>query len=66
MVAFATAVTVARLILRNGEGLENRGVTPDEFCIQTADDLRNTKDPCLDRARALLSRAGSAGSGRSK
>jgi len=49
-VAFGTEIAVSRVIMSNGEELENHGVTPDVFCIPTADDLRAEKDPCLDKA----------------
>ena len=39
--------------MEDGEELENRGVKPDEFCIPTAQDLRQGKDPCLNRALEL-------------
>lgn len=52
-VAFGTEIAVSRVIMENGEELENRGVTPDEFCIPTPADLRAEKDPCLERALTL-------------
>jgi hypothetical protein len=39
--------------MEDGEELENRGVKPDEFCIPTAQDLRQEKDPRLNRALGL-------------
>ena len=56
-VGFGTAITVYRVVLNNGEELENRGVTPDVFCIPRADDLRAERDPCLDRALDLARKA---------
>jgi C-terminal processing protease CtpA/Prc len=57
MVAFGTEITTYRVVLGNGEELENHGVTPDEFCIPTAEDLRQEKDPCLDRTIELARKA---------
>ena len=52
-VAFGTEVAVSRVVMQNGEELENQGVTPDELCIPSSADLRSGKDPCLARALAL-------------
>ncbi len=52
-VAFGTEIAVSRLIMSNGDELENHGVTPDVFCIPTTDDLRAEKDPCVDKALEL-------------
>jgi carboxyl-terminal processing protease len=57
MVAFGTEITTYRVVLGNGEELENHGVTPDEFSIPTAEDLRQEKDPCLDRTIELARKA---------
>ena len=53
MVAFGTEIAVAKVVMEDGEELENRGVKPDEFCIPTAQDLRQEKDRCLNRALEL-------------
>jgi C-terminal processing protease CtpA/Prc len=53
MVAFGTEIAVAKVVMEDGEELENRGVKPDEFCIPTAQHLRQEKDPCLNRALEL-------------
>jgi hypothetical protein len=39
--------------MKDREELENRGVKPDEFCIPTAQDLRQEKDRRLNRALGL-------------
>jgi carboxyl-terminal processing protease len=61
LVAFGTEIAVSKVVMADGEELENRGVNPDEFCIPTAKDLHDKKDPCLDRtlelARAASNRA---------
>jgi carboxyl-terminal processing protease len=53
MVRYALEVTVGRVVMADGQGLEGRGVVPDELCVPTRDDLRSGKDPCLDRAVEL-------------
>lgn len=53
MVAFATEIAVAKVVMEDGEELENRGVKPDEVCVPTAQDLYQEKDPCLDRTLEL-------------
>lgn len=58
MVGFGTEIAVSRVVMENGEELENRGVTPDVFCVPTAEDLHQEKDPCLDRALELARKAG--------
>lgn len=52
-VEFGTEIAVSKLVMADGEVLEGRGVTPDEFCVPSALDLREGKDPCLDRALAM-------------
>jgi carboxyl-terminal processing protease len=49
-VEFGTEIAVSKVQMENGEELEGRGVTPDESCVPQADDLRQARDPCLDRA----------------
>jgi hypothetical protein len=53
MVAFGTEIAVAKVVMEDGQELENRGVKPDQFCIPTAQDLHQEKDPCLDQALKL-------------
>jgi C-terminal processing protease CtpA/Prc len=52
-VEFGTEIAVAKVVMENGEELENRGVTPDDLCVPTPEDLRNERDPCLKRALAM-------------
>jgi len=59
-VYYATEIAVARAVMVDGDGLEGKGVVPDELCIPTADDLRTAKDPCLDKALELAGGSGSA------
>jgi C-terminal peptidase prc len=56
---FGTEIAVSRVVMENGDELENHGVTPDEFCIPTAQDLHQEKDPCLDLALELARAAAS-------
>jgi carboxyl-terminal processing protease len=56
---FGTEIAVAKVVMENGDELENHGVTPDQFCIPTAQDLHQEKDPCLDRALELARAAAS-------
>lgn len=57
MVEFGTEIAVEKVVMGDGEELESRGVKPDEFCIPTAQDLQQEKDPCLDRALELARNA---------
>jgi len=51
---FATEIAVSKVVMEDGEELEHRGVTPDEICVPTPADLREEKDPCLERALAMI------------
>jgi C-terminal processing protease CtpA/Prc len=53
VVAFGVEVSVARLLLPNGEELEGKGVTPDQPCIPTPEEMRNKVDRCLGLAARL-------------
>src|SRR5205823_2543044 len=53
MVGFGVEIAVSRVVMENGDELENHGVTPNEFCIPTIQDLNQGKDRCLDRALEL-------------
>jgi len=57
MVGFGTEIAVSRVVMSNGEELEGRGVTPDETCIPTTEDLRRQRDPCLERTLQLARNA---------
>ena len=59
-VYYAIEISVARAIMVDGDGLEGKGVLPDEVCVATADDLRAGRDPCLSKALALAGGSGSA------
>ncbi len=53
VVVFGVNVAVMRAIFPGGEELEKRGVTPDQVCIPTAEDLVAERDPCLGLALRL-------------
>ena len=57
LIYYGTEIAFSKFVLENGEELENRGVTPDEMCVPTINDLKTDKDPCLDRALALAQSA---------
>lgn len=50
---FATSITIADIIMSDGESLEHVGVVPDEVLLQTAEDLAAGHDPVLSRAASL-------------
>jgi C-terminal peptidase prc len=52
-VEFGTEIAVSKIVMEDGQELEGRGVTPDEACVPHSDDLRQSRDPCLDRALAM-------------
>ncbi len=59
-VYYAIEIAVARAVMVGGDGLEGKGVLPDEVCVPTADDLRAGRDPCLSKALELAGGGGSA------
>jgi len=52
-VEFGTEIAVSKVVMENREELENRGVTPDESCVPTPEDLRTERDVCLERALVM-------------
>jgi C-terminal processing protease CtpA/Prc len=53
-IAYAVNVTDSNIIMRDGKGIEDIGVTPDEIVLPTAADLAQKRDPVLSRAASLL------------
>jgi C-terminal processing protease CtpA/Prc len=47
------SITVADVLMPNGERLEGRGATPDELVLPTGQDLAARRDPQLARALAI-------------
>jgi C-terminal processing protease CtpA/Prc len=53
-IGYAFSITVADLIMKDGQRLEKTGVTPDEKILPTPMDLANGRDPVLARAAEKL------------
>lgn len=53
MIPYGLSVTIADIILSDGQSLEHVGVTPDVLLLPTAADLRDRRDPVLARAVEL-------------
>jgi C-terminal processing protease CtpA/Prc len=53
-ILYGVLVATHRVVFEGGEELERKGVTPDELCIPSEDDLREKRDPCLALAGATL------------
>jgi C-terminal processing protease CtpA/Prc len=50
IIAFATSITVADLIMKDGRSIEKVGVTPDELIVPTGADMFAKRDPALAAA----------------
>jgi len=59
MIPFGVSITVSHGVMPDGLELEGRGVIPDLRCLPIEEDLRSSKDPCLDRALELARGAAS-------
>ena len=54
VVPFGVQISVGKIVFPNNEDLEGKGVTPDQKCLPTAEDLREKRDPCYSMAVAFL------------
>jgi len=54
LLPFGFSVTVADIIMKDGQSLERVGVVPDEVLIPTQEDLAVGRDPVLARAATML------------
>jgi C-terminal processing protease CtpA/Prc len=52
VVPFGIQISIGRVVLSNGEQLEQRGVVPDIACVPTGEDVGERRDPCLKVAIA--------------
>jgi len=53
LIAFATNVTIANIIMKDGKSLEHTGVTPDEVMLETPEDVASGRDTVLAHAASL-------------
>jgi C-terminal processing protease CtpA/Prc len=53
-VVYGAEVTVANIIMTDGQSLEKQGVVPDVVVLPTPSDLANGRDPALAKAAELL------------
>jgi carboxyl-terminal processing protease len=54
VIVYGVQVTVADIVMTDGQSLERRGVVPDVAVLPTAADLANNRDPVLAKAAELL------------
>ena len=54
VVPFGVQISVGKILFPNNEDLEGKGVTPDQKCLPTAEDLHGENDVCYSAAMALL------------
>jgi C-terminal processing protease CtpA/Prc len=54
VISYAASVTVADLIMTDGQSLEHKGVVPDFAVLPTPMDVLNGRDPALAKAAELL------------
>jgi C-terminal processing protease CtpA/Prc len=53
-IGYGFSITVADIVMRDGQRLEKQGVTPDELVMPTPDDIASKRDPVLSRAAQML------------
>ncbi len=54
-ITYGAEITVADIVMTDGQSLEHKGVTPDIVISSTASDLANGRDPALATAAEILS-----------
>jgi C-terminal processing protease CtpA/Prc len=54
VVPFGVQISVGKVLFPENEDLEGRGVSPDQKCLPSAEDLRQERDTCYDKAMVLL------------
>ena len=52
-ILYGASITVADLLMKDGQSLEGKGVTPDEVVLPTDEDIREGRDPAMSRAAKL-------------
>lgn len=57
VVPYGIEITIGHVIFPGGEDLESKGITPDELCIPTAEQVARDADPCFHIARAMARKA---------
>jgi C-terminal processing protease CtpA/Prc len=50
IVYYAVQISVAKVLLPNGDEIEGKGITPNVICNPTGEDMRAGRDVCLDMA----------------
>lgn len=53
-VFYGASITVADVIMSDGQSLEHTGVTPDEVVLPSAQDMASGRDPVLAHAAETL------------
>lgn len=54
VIPYGVSVTIADIVMKDGQRLEKVGVEPDEMVLPTPADLLNKRDPALARAASIL------------
>jgi C-terminal peptidase prc len=57
IIPYGVEVTIGHVMFPGDEDLEKRGVTPDQLCIPTPEQLAAKQDPCYFRAKELARKA---------
>jgi C-terminal processing protease CtpA/Prc len=53
LIVFATSITIANIIMKDGKSLEHTGVEPDETMLPAPEDIAAGRDPVLSHAASL-------------